>query len=523
MQTVLIAEKDEKQREALLELVNWGVLGFEVTGLYSDGITAMEAIFRRPPDLVFADVDLPRLGGLELIEHIQGFGISSDFVILNDIESFEVARKAMRMGIEEYLLKPVGRDELKRILKKYAERSIGIKGQDINERFFRIKRQLRNSFMDNLTALNAQGNYSIEYMNHKFHFDFREGVFQSAMILVKGISIDESEEFFDSMISDVRARFDPVCYEMLPYIQGHSRVSFTFNYSKDSGVGERLPELYDVIWERLSESGCGDAVFCVGIGLPEYDPARLKWTLETAERAVRCGILRGQNKLYSYGLMEFDKPTSFDILTPTLLGDLKSSAEALDAAKFEHVIRNAFKPLQFGTNPAILIDICWAAVDAVIEVIKTEDDADGLSERKKISDLLAGETTLNGTKSSLVSWAQGLFSRRLKEREYARPVREAVRYIEANCTLPLTLDLVADQVHLNASYFCTIFKNETGQHFSEYLISCRIAEAKRLLRESTLKIAQICSAVGYTDYKHFSHNFTKSVGMKPSEYRSLHG
>ncbi|NTV90517.1 MAG: helix-turn-helix transcriptional regulator, partial [Clostridiales bacterium] len=196
---------------------------------------------------------------------------------------------------------------------------------------------------------------------------------------------------------------------------------------------------------------------------------------------------------------------------------------SLDIAGFERVIRSAFSPVSFRTNPAVLIDICVAAIETVVEVFKTEGDTNSLPDRKVILDRLGSETTLADTISDLVAWAQSLFSRHKKEREYVRPVREAMRYVEAYCTQPLTLERVAEQVHLNSSYFSTIFKKEAGQNFSEYLTSCRINEAKRLLRESSLRIAQICFAVGYTDNKHFSKIFTKSVGIKPSAYRTLHG
>ena len=521
--TVLIADKDKAQLDRLLGLINWGVYGYEVSGHCSDGIAAMEAIFRMPPDLVFVDDDLPRLNGIELIEHIQEHGISCEFVMLSGTESFETARKAMRLGVEEYLLKPVDRDEMARVLKKYADRRRGIIGQDINERFLRTRRLLRNSFMDNFTALKSTECYSMEYMNMRYHFKLREGVFQSAIVLVKGIPDEDCAELLDSIVGDVRARFDPICYEMIPYVQGRNRVSFTFNYGVGSNVGERLPDLFALVREQLGKCGCSNAVFCVGVGLPEYNSSKLRKTLDTAERAVRCGILRGQNKLYCLEKLEFDKLTSIDILTPTLLGDMRSSVEALDIDRFEYAVRSAYSPVSIRSDPAILIDICWAAVESVTEVFKTEDDPNSFPEQKEILDRLGNTTTLTESVSELVSWARGLFARRLKEREYVRPVREAMRYIEAYCTQPLSLEKVAEVVHLNPSYFSTIFKKETGQNFSDFLTACRIEEAKRLLRESGLRIAQICSAVGYTDNKHFSMIFTKAVGIKPSGYRALHG
>jgi two-component system response regulator YesN len=523
MLTVFMAERDNEQLERVLGLVNWGVYGFDVAGHCGDGITAMEFILRALPDLVLINDDLPRLSGIDLISHIREHGISCDFVIIGETESFEIAHKSMHFGVEEYLIKPVNRDELIRVLKKYAERRQSVNSRDINERFLRTRRLLRNSFMDGFAALSAPEYYSLDHMNRKYHFQFSEGIFQSAVIVVKGTTEEENGEFLASVIVDVRARFDPVCYEMIPHIQGHFRASFIFNYGEDSRAGKMLPELFTIVKEHLKKCSYENAVFCVGIGLPEYDSAKLKRTMETAERAVLCGALRGHNKLYFYGRLEFDKFTSLDILTPTLLGGLKSSAESMDIDKFEQSIRKAFSPISFRTDPAILIDICRAAIEAVTDVVKTKDDTAGSPESKTILNRLMCETNLADIISALVSWARDLFSTRLKECEYARPVREAMRYIEAYCTQPLSLERVAKQVHLNPSYFSTIFKTETGQNFSDYLVSCRVNEAKRLLRESNLKIAQICFAVGYNDNKHFAKVFIKSVGMKPSAYRALHG
>jgi two-component system response regulator YesN len=525
MLTVFMAEKDNEQLKRVLGLVNWSVYGFDVVGHCGDGITAMEFILRTLPDLVLINDDLPRLSGLELINHIREHGISCDFVIIGDTESFEIAHEAMHFGVEEYLLKPVSREELTRVLKKYAERRQSLNSRDINERFLRTRRLLRNSFMDSFVALSIPEYYPIEHMNQKYHFRFREGVFRSAVIVVKGIEDGENDEFLASVIVDIRTRFDPVCYEMIPHIQGHSRASFIFNYAKDNNVGEMLSELFGIVKGRLKECGYKNAIFCVGIGLPEYDSAKLKRTMETAERAVLCGILRGQNKLYFYEKLKSDKFTSLDILTPTLLGELKSSAEAMDIGRLEYVIRKAFDPISFRTDPAVLIDICRIVIETVADVFRTKEDTGTLAslENKSIFDNLICAARLTDIISDLVSWAQELFSKRLKECEYARPVRDAMRYIEAHCTQTLSLEQVAKQVHLNPSYFSTIFKKETKHNFSDYLVNCRIDEAKRLLRESNLKITQICFAVGYNDNKHFAKIFIKSVGMKPSAYRALHG
>jgi len=524
MLTVIIAEKSDAHRKYIQELVNWGRLGFEVIGQYEDGAAAMEAIFRHWPDLVLTNADLPGLSGIELIEHAQEHGLSGDFIIVEDTGDFEIARRAMRLGVQEYLIKPVEADELTQVLHKHAERRRALNGQDINERFLQTRRLLRNSFMESFASLSVPEELSVEALNQRYCFKLREGVFQCAVVVVNGLPSEEEAVFLPAVVESARARFDPICYEMIPHIQGPGRLALIFNYDGDGPTGERLAELQDIVRAHLRIRGCDGAAFSIGFGLPERDLRHLKRAQETAERAMRCGMLREQNKQYFYGSLKFDKLTSVDILTPTLVSELKSSAEMLSAEGFEKVVRNAFSPVSQRTDPAVIMDICWAAVEAVAQVCKDSDGNDiSVRTRKEILDSMGSFASMQGVISGVVDWARRIFERCLKEREYTRPVRDAQNYIQKHCTQPLTLERVAEYVHLNASYFSTVFKKETGKNFSEYLMSCRIAEAKRLLRESGLSIAQICSAVGYTDNKHFSRIFTKVVGIKPSIYRSLHG
>lgn len=72
-------------------------------------------------------------------------------------------------------------------------------------------------------------------------------------------------------------------------------------------------------------------------------------------------------------------------------------------------------------------------------------------------------------------------------------------------------------------YFSMLFKRETGEGFAKYLTRVRIEEAKTLLRETSIPIAEICEKVGYSDRKHFTHTFHKATGLNPVEYRKLYG
>ncbi len=97
--------------------------------------------------------------------------------------------------------------------------------------------------------------------------------------------------------------------------------------------------------------------------------------------------------------------------------------------------------------------------------------------------------------------------------------RKAIRYISQNFSKNLTLDMVAQQVHLNAAYFSTLFKQSTGSSFKEYLNMVRIEESKRLLSSTDYSIIDISLATGFEDQSYFSKVFKKYTGLTPRQYR----
>ncbi|MDO4602443.1 MAG: PocR ligand-binding domain-containing protein [Eubacteriales bacterium] len=98
-------------------------------------------------------------------------------------------------------------------------------------------------------------------------------------------------------------------------------------------------------------------------------------------------------------------------------------------------------------------------------------------------------------------------------------IKKAIRYISHNFSRNLTLDEVADHVHLNPAYFSTLFKQSTGSSFKEYLNMVRIEESKRLLSNTDYSIIDISLATGFEDQSYFSKVFKKYTGLTPKQYR----
>jgi two-component system response regulator YesN len=109
-----------------------------------------------------------------------------------------------------------------------------------------------------------------------------------------------------------------------------------------------------------------------------------------------------------------------------------------------------------------------------------------------------------------------------KRHDDTRPIRMAKEYIQKNFMNPIGLEEISAMLGFNLSYFSAFFKKETGKNFLEYLTEVRISNAKELLRETNLSVAEICNRVWYLDQKHFIATFKKYTGIKPGEFRKLY-
>jgi len=102
-------------------------------------------------------------------------------------------------------------------------------------------------------------------------------------------------------------------------------------------------------------------------------------------------------------------------------------------------------------------------------------------------------------------------------------VKSAVDYISEHYMKPLTLEDLAQQVHLSPAYFSYLFSREQGQTLTEFLTATRLGEAKELLKTNpVLSISDIAEQVGYEDANYFSRLFKKKTGITPGRYRKRH-
>jgi two-component system response regulator YesN len=107
-------------------------------------------------------------------------------------------------------------------------------------------------------------------------------------------------------------------------------------------------------------------------------------------------------------------------------------------------------------------------------------------------------------------------------KDVSQTVVKVRQFIDENLHLDLNRETIAEQVYLNPAYLSRLFRKETGQSLTDYMVDHRLAKAKVELARTSVKISDIASSVGYCNFSHFSKLFKKMTGMTPQEYRRRH-
>ena len=144
---IMLVDDEEEVRKAIIRKMDWEQLGFYVAGDAENGQDALEKVEILEPDVVMTDIRMPYMDGLTLAARIREKYPSTKILIFSGYDDFEYAKQAIKLGVTEYILKPVNGQELARILKKVR---VSL-DQEISQR--RDIDALRESYLGSLPIL----------------------------------------------------------------------------------------------------------------------------------------------------------------------------------------------------------------------------------------------------------------------------------------------------------------------------------------------------------------------------------
>ena len=528
MHKVMIVEDEMLVRIGLKNSVDWSKFGMEVAADFPDGQAAWAYYEREKPDVVITDLSMPKMDGMTLISRIRGADRDTRIVVLSCLEEFELARKALSLGVTGYILK------------------LTMTEQEIEDVLGAVRRELESRPDRQPPAQREASSSDRELLKEKMFKDF---------LFYKIFSADELGRFIERSglrLSPVRLR---VC---VAEVDRYARLKEKFRDEHGHLIKMTLLNLFE---EVLSAHKRGEAV--------QVSETRYALILHfddlVSEQAIAretediLGRVQEVIRLYFNGSVSFGiggTASGYDSLH-LLYAEAQRALERKfasgpgrrhresDSADLSGVRERIGRIRRFEGIRSLLMPAKQREYDGMLDYFEREAGGD----RRSLEIMLLRFVQWLGTnaydsgqneKTLLLSITENLeqcdnlpdmldqaadYIEDLARQENGRmhmsdEIKRALDYIKQHYADNIGLQTVAEHVGLSPGYLSNLFKKELQTPFVDYLNRYRIERAKELLIEGRHKPSDIPVEVGFSpEYTYFSKVFKKVTGLNPNEYR----
>lgn len=494
MMKVLIVDDDFLVRMYLRQLINWEHAGCTLIEDAANGKQALERMQDEQPDIVLTDISMPVLDGIELIRTLKERGNPARIAVLSCHDEFEFVKEAMRLGADEYVLKnALNADGLLELLNTLKSGLAQSRQQHAEQQ--RLQNLAERGSQTLLCAMVRQLRAQPLPFEEQQALLQRHGISQR-FYQCAALEVRPSNGVLDAAVRDACAR----------YAGKNAMVLVDF-------AGEMLTLLVDLTgissaqqareqaraWEDgLQQQICGKEAVLAVSGVCTGDGS--------LTRALTQAELAAKHAFYGERVLRFEE-------LPPLAAELpEAGAQAVRLARLP-----SCDSVQFA---ALFLGVLDSAAQAPIEPEAVRGWIASLDEGCALRGA-EPPLTLEDCRTRAPYYERLLTERAARARlQTENPaVAQAIAYMDAHFAEQLTLAQVAEQVGLNPTYLSFVFKRDSGQNFSEYLLSCRLNAVKRGLRESTAPIKEVAAAAGFLDYRHFCKLFKKETDLRPADFR----
>lgn len=502
MYRVLIVDDEKIERTGIRFLLGQLDQEFEISEAVN-GREALEWLRNQEADILMTDVKMPFMNGIELLEQVSRLYPGMKKMVFSGYGEFEYARQAMRLGVAEYILKPVDPAEFKTAMAKILKSLEGSRQEE--------NRKERSTVFFKEYVLNAILNGAdVTELEKKaagcFSMDFLDGYKRMMLLEVSG-------DFFGGGDRELAAKLLAYAGTGFDYLNLNPQQSVLFFLTEAEDWKKAAGAVNAVIQEKCREGQKSYVAVSSGIHGRSQLAARyqeLELLMENRFYGLESRIYMAENEAESAEDVRLDDDTLVrqmkqDIRTKDILS-LKEHCDRL----FHNYSKNVgFSQIYVKFMFSSLLKLLYEAIPE-----KTEKELNG-----EMEDLYR-TMDLEGI-HEIIEKNIGLFEQKVQKDAGSvhREVETVKRYIYGHYGEELSIERLAEQVYMAPSYLSTIFKKETGQNLSKFIKACRMEKAKEMLEGTHEKIVGISEKVGYPNVSYFCQSFREYFGVSPQKYR----
>lgn len=531
MYRILLVDDEALIREAVSDNVEWERYGYELAGSCENGKEALEFIEKNPVDVVLTDICMPYMDGMQLSEKLCEDYPSIKIIILSGYDDFDYAKKAIRYGVKEYLLKPITAEEMGDALLSLKEEMD--KERKAERKIVELESAYRKGqqllYSDALLHLirGSKADEEIRKELKKIGLDFHSAVYRVAVVeldlYARSVRLDEKRKRESALMAFV---LHNICQEIVEengageVCQGKDHRTYMLLHS--NRPMEFRQTVKDICTEIIIQMN-RIMQLAVNIGLGSYatETENIYISYEEAEEALEYHYIMGGNHVLEIeDIREEKSQADVERMLDGLMLDVKGNdVEKIrdDFASMEETLRRCrYDRRSAGVVLQRIVDM----TDELCRMLEMESGQKGVSREEILEKALKAEE-LQEAMDILCTYCMEI-GERLDSQKNVGGKKYAVLamdYIEKNYSdCDLSLQSVCSYLNISTSRFSTIFKQATGTTFMDVLIGLRMQKAKELLEHTDMKNYEIAERVGFNDSHYFSIAFKKITGKTPTEY-----
>lgn len=524
MLKLLIADDEYLDLETIKMIVANNVKDIEIIATVSTGREAIEKSINLKPDIVFMDIYMPGISGIEAIRQIKNVNSEILFIIISAYEYFDYAKEALNLGVIEYMLKPVKKNKLIETIENIKKiinnkRNSILKEIELKEKTDKVIPYLEQQFISD-KLLNSSSLDDIEFYENTFSMDLRHGYAMMFLLEEQEMEKEESlklnyqrQSFYDSIYIKLKS----LCTCLVG--QPTSDRIIVFIAIKEEKYSELTKEKAITIGNMVMEKirGLSNLKFKIGIGR-KYD---VNGFVKSHDEAFKAALIASSGSVIYYedAIFVNSKADAYlrhkekVFLNNILMGNIKKTVEAFKDI-YIYLISNYYEDINSVKSKLIYLlhiidknlpyninNLDEAKEKVILNILRTnKKDELRLQFLQYFSDIC--EKVQNQKKG---------------DKNQSIPI--ILDYINNNYYCDISLKDVSKNVNFSYNYLSKVFKDEIGKNFVDYLTEVRMEKSTKLLANQNLSVKEICQKIGYHDPNYYSKAFKRVTGMTPTEYR----
>lgn len=534
---VFLVEDEMVIRRGIKNSIDWEKEGYIFCGEASDGELAYPMIIKEKPDILITDIRMPFMDGLELCKLVKKELPNIKILILSGYDEFDYAKEAIRLGVTEYLLKPISSGKLLEALNGVSESIRREKeDKDLVRKYMEEMRENteheKQKFFEQMIAGNLSMADALE-TGEKYEMNLSARMYN---LLLFRFTLGEENRKSGELLGEAEYAIEKLT-ERLEYVfefqRGVEGWAFLLMADNEEQMSERVKELSKDLEEIMKNYST--IAYFGGIGQPVARLRELEESFREAERALAARFTMELNQIISVeDIRMAQNVDTLDDIEITSFGEIEKTRTMLEKFlnngaedEIDEFVDVYINELSEENLKSVLMRQ-YIIMDAYIVMMSFCEKFEGIegemqAQSEELKNSMKTIQTLEEIKNYIRMLLKKIIGVRdtISGRRYSDIIEIAKDQIRKTyMSDEISLNTIAAEVGMSPSYFSSIFSKEMGKTFVEYLTEIRMDRAKELLMCSSMKTSEIGYEVGYKDPHYFSYIFKKTQNCTPKEFRA---